>query len=169
MKGQEGMLDVAAFLSELDEGSQAALFNALAYKRQVEVVQGPTRLQQDYWSALCEALDIPRSRHPALGPFLASYGRARFDERVDELEKYIDRSCGELMRAPQRQAVRVQVLKSIVSYLHRCDVVCSPKAVINASAMRLGEAVDQAFPGYARAGLLHRVAPLARKQEERAA
>lgn len=154
--------DINALLAKLDDAAQAELFTALSYKRQQADRNGPTRLQQSYWDALGEAIGFLPGRRPPLNMFIQKFGRASYDSCVADLEAMIDASCGPVLRAPQRQAVRVQALRAVASYLERRDIPCTSKTVMNASKTMLADALDTAFPGYARARLLHRVAPMAR-------
>lgn len=147
----------AEILAGLDAAEQDKLYELLAFKRANSKAQ-PTRIQQMFWELICGALDMQRPL--PLAPFMTSYGKAKFDAKAADLAEFIDNGCGAgLLRLPVRQAVGERIIRALVSYMKTRDIVCTPTTVLNSFVM-LADAADSQYPGYAKARLLHRLAPI---------
>jgi hypothetical protein len=87
--------------------------------------------------------------------FLESYGRAKYAEKVQTVYEYVA-STRKFLRLPQVQALVALCLRCLANDLKSREIPTTPKIVLD-NLNFLAHAVDKAFPGYASAGLLHRL------------
>jgi hypothetical protein len=119
--------------------------------------------ERGLWMALSAVCRRPMSgtaSNSALAAFCQSYGRKQFQARLAELDAYLDSACGVKLRRPERDALRRIALQSLADRMSTWvsngrPLPIVPKTVLNSFEYLVG-AVEDDFPGYAEAGLLHR-------------
>lgn len=112
------------------------------------------------WECLNDALGISAKLRQPVGPFVKAMGAAKFKAAAAFVGAYVDEACGPALRLPMRQAMMTLVLKALAAHLAERDIPATPAVVLKSLTM-LSYAVEQRFPGYAGAKLLHRALPQA--------
>jgi len=113
------------------------------------------------WNAISEVCE---GRVPAYDNFAARYGKAKLNRDMAWLESYADKVSARKLSVPERQAVLKLVLGCLADHLRDVMVTKDGKYPKPTPDMlfkhldSLNMAVDWAFPGYAAARLLDRVA-----------
>jgi hypothetical protein len=132
------------------------LYDSLALEFSIESKTTPyTRLEQDTWETIC--LVCPEADVAGMRSRVNAYGRKRYAERCQEVEDFISMACPPAMRLVQRRAVRLVVLRCLKDWMRDAGIVVAVPSLLNSMSYMPG-AVDEAFPGYAAAKLLDRVA-----------
>jgi hypothetical protein len=107
--------------------------------------------EDETWAALaavCQAtIRLPM--------FTKRYGRAKYADASAMLHAYVQQYCGELSR-PVRVALLTRLLRCLRLYLTSHQMEPTPAAVLDQLG-RLAWAVEQQFPGYTAAGMLHKL------------
>lgn len=137
-------------IMELTREERDQLMSALALSTS-RTREPPTRDEQIVLDAISEVLDVPVRTEK----FLESYGRAKFSERAAEIIQFVSESRRAL-RAPQIRGLVEVCLRSLASDLRSREIPVSPRTILD-NIGSMPRAVDRRFPGYAAAGLLHKV------------
>jgi hypothetical protein len=118
---------------------------------------GAAELPNELWDAICEAIKTTgRSRQP-LGRFLESFGKSEYQRCSEQMDALIARAVPKGTRKPVVMAVRRVMIDTLIAHLDNRNIPVSPRSILNSFGM-LKYAVDQAYPGYIEAQLLHMVA-----------
>ena len=114
-----------------------------------------TTQEQTVWDAVNE---VCRTRAIPPAKFAQAYGVGNFRRALADVNAYIDTSCGAGLPLAHRRVVIRTVLECLVEYIQswKTPLAPSPKTLLD-TVGRLAHAVDQCFPGYADAKMLHRV------------
>ena len=110
-----------------------------------------THHQESVIRALLDTCDVKFSPHK----FISAYGKHKFAERVESVLEYMNDSRKYLLRAQTNSLIQL-CFRSLASELRRREIPVTPKTLLD-NVGSLPNAVDIRFPGYAAAGLLHRV------------
>jgi hypothetical protein len=116
------------------------------------------RLEVDTWEAIISA--CPDANRKNMAARINSYGRKRYTDKCVELDNYITNACSVLMRLSIRNGVRQAVLHCLLEWMGGAGIPVSVHTLLNCLDYLPG-AVEENFPGYSQAKLLHKVAPLA--------
>lgn len=167
------MANVNEVLEGLNERTQRALFDKLALQFKSRRVRHDkqdefSHDERSLWSALVIAANRPEPSSvgaaKALSHFCASYGRPRFRDALDEVDMFIDEACGARLSRPQMDFMRRLVLKSLAGEMAHWSTEDGrqfpiiPRTLLN-NLDHMPPAVENDFPGYAAARLLHRILP----------
>lgn len=159
-------------LDQLDAYERKQIWNHLLAENGGQIDNRASRRRQmpfsreevELWIALELASGRRRLRHEseaALGNWCSTHGRDRFRSFASDVESYISDSCGALMRRSVRDEVRRQIIDCLGKMMREWEnIPVAPNSLINCIDY-LPSAVEQNFPGYADAGMLHKVARLA--------
>jgi len=148
-------------ISRLDADAQDELRARMAH-REVRSLRGGVSTNQQYlWDAVCDVI----GRRIPLADYAKTYGVAKFKSRLSQINAYLDRSIRSNLSEPHRRAVAKAVLQCLHERLSRQRAEGYGggnyhKVMLN-RIDELGDAVEEAFPGYAAAGLLDRVVLMA--------
>lgn len=105
------------------------------------------------WEALCA---VSEGRSVPMAHFAESYGKGKLKRDLDWLNDYADRVCARKLTVTERGVVLRFMLGCLAEHLSdRHDI--RPKTMLN-SLDSLPSALDWAFPGYADARLIDRIA-----------
>lgn len=119
--------------------------------------------EEEVWRMLTRVLESRGARHlPPLPVFvkLQRVGRRRYSQAADTAQTFVDKACGLApLRRIEREEVLYQCFECLASWLHGRKSPVTPQSMILNMAM-LSHAVDQAFPGYADAQMLHQIVML---------
>ena len=88
-------------------------------------------------------------------------GAKKFDAAMEYVDEFVERSCGILMRRGQRMIVIEECLLCLCQYIRSARAPVTALTVVR-NIDKMAEAVNRAFPGYAKARLLHVVVTLKR-------
>ena len=93
------------------------------------------------------------------GVLLKSYGKARFAADAERLASFIEAATrGALLRKPVRITLAARIIDCLDKHTKKWRQGTGPSSILNMMAY-LEDAVDAAYPGYAQAGMLHRIVP----------
>ena len=154
-------MDIQA-IDALDTQQQRELYDLLAFRLKNTKV-AYTAAEVELWDAVGTALDKSAKERRPLALFVAGnggtggFGRARYADAVSTLNAVLDRALPEVTRKPVRMQVRTLMLRSLARYLTAMNVPTTEKSLLNNLGI-LEHAVDQTYPGYIAARLLHRIA-----------
>lgn len=137
-------------MMELSREERGRLMSALSFMDR----RSETTLSRDEQHVLNVLSEVCETRIQTT-KFLEQYGRRRFAERVEELLTFIS-DTRRYLRQVQVQSLVVTCLRCLASELRGREIPVTPRTVLNNMSM-LRHAVDRRFPGYASAGLLHKV------------
>ena len=145
-------------LDALPASEQRAIFDRLAHRfnNAGNKAASLSALESETWEALCEALG---QGHVPPAPFITSFGKARYKESCEAIRKYLESGAG-IQRKPVMVKLTKMVLRCLVNWLRNSGAQPTPSRVFSSISM-LPLAVDESYPGYADAGLLARIAPIA--------
>jgi hypothetical protein len=141
-----------------------------AFDKSAKPVRGSPTIEHAYvYEALCRAL--PPDRYPpAMKALRATFARvADFDDALTWVDSYVTRSCGRINMA-SRLAVTTTAFVCLFRFMTKMRIRNTEGEFhgipVTAGTMLhhirwVPDAVDAAFPGYAEAGLLDRVATAA--------
>lgn len=153
------MADFDRLMAELDTlttEDRRAMLDYLQFQDSQETVSTnpPTRAMVETFDALVSALG-PSMGRAGLGPMLKNVGRRRFEEACYLIDGFIKRACSVKLKAPEHQELRRRLIRCYVEFLR--DIPGFPVTIENSvrNIHLFSQAVDDAFPGYAEAGLLH--------------
>jgi len=99
-------------------------------------------------------MDACRSNMPYSRLF-ETYGRKHFDDKVHIVLGFIE-SYRKLLRRPQVQGLATMCLKCLVKHMQSREIPVTVKTVLDSLEL-MPHAVNKAYPGYADAGMLHRL------------
>lgn len=114
------------------------------------------------WQALAVYRAIRREvtamseRDEAAERFVRDYGQKKFDEKLDFAFQYIS-ATREVMRRPQVEALLCLVFNCLASDMRQRSVPVTGKTLLD-QLNYAPHAVDQRYPGYAEARMLHCIA-----------
>lgn len=140
-------------INSLPEGEKKMLL------RELDRPAGATTLG---WQALAVYHAIRREvtamseRDEAAERFARDYGQKKFDEKVDFAFQYIS-ATREVMRRPQVEALLCLVFSCLASDMRQRSVPVTGKTLLDQLSYA-PHAVDQRYPGYAAASMLHCIA-----------
>ena len=155
------MMDMAE-IDKMTKEEQRQLHDLLSHRLAAAPSYTPKELAT--WNEICSV--IPGQSRRSLSSFLkgangnGGFGRKNYQDRVTDLDTLVERSIPALTRRPVKDAVRQEVLQCLVEWLEDRQIPVTPSTLLN-SMDSLHHAVDRAYPGYMRAKLLHRIAPVA--------
>lgn len=154
--------DLLASVDKLSADKQKQLFNYLDYKLASKEVAGGNAALREAWDGLMDALGYAGSYRPRMQDVLRQLGQKRGQAALMQVDSFIARSVSAALRRPAKIALRALVWRCLLELLRERGErsVDAPTALKNAHL--IGQAVDQQFPGYADARLLHFVVPAAR-------
>lgn len=112
----------------------------------------------ELWAAILQALKLPRGQ--PLAPFLVRFGKQRYAVCVTIIEELLADALPPVTRRPVMRAVQQMLLRCLISNLTARGIAVTPTVLLS-NFSRLRPVIDQAFPGYIEAKLLHRIAPMA--------
>lgn len=144
-------------LDGLTAKDKQELYNRLAFELRDDSLAAFSADESDLWDGMLEALRVAAKARQPLATFAGKVGRSKYAEQAASVRAYLDTSCAPVIRRPQRQAVLRTLLGCLVSHLTTRAIPTTPQVLFNSLGV-LPFAVDQRFPGYAGARLLHRVA-----------
>lgn len=151
-------LDADALLATIEtlpSGEQRRLFDQLAYK------QSNTKRKAEFSpdeKHVIEAMHhVCRGRPGSVEGSVKNYGRRKFADDVEYVLHYIRKAAGSRLRREHEQALLNVIMRCLAQQLERRGLMVSPNLLLN-NLDYLEHAVDQQFPGYADARMLHRVA-----------
>lgn len=144
--------------SLLSPEQRRELYDQLAYEFRGVTGKGvrgdiPTEL----WDVIGDALQGAH-RQP-VRRFVEDYGKARYLACAEQLEALIVLAVPSGTRKPVVMAVRRCMIDCLITHLRRRNIPVTPAVIMNSFVM-LRHAIEQAYPGYIDAQLLHRVAEL---------
>jgi hypothetical protein len=154
-------------LESLTAADRRELYDRLTYELQRDAERTVPVTSRIMWDAIQDAIeaylddDMPARRVP-MSVIRKQIGNKRFDEAMLFVDEFVERSCGILMRRPQRVVVVRECLICLCQYLRSVRVPVTGLALVR-NLDKLAGAVDRAFPGYAKAKLLHVVVTLKAK------
>lgn len=100
---------------------------------------------------------LPHCKNPPpLGRLLETYGARKYKQRVSELYEYVD-AARKFLRPPELAALLELCVNCLALDIQRRGSIPVTPATLLDSVSRIEIAVDDQFPGYADAGLLHRM------------
>jgi len=149
-------MDHAAFIAGLSAADRAELLARLARDdgKARAGGKGYPADQLELWDMLnevCGKLPMP------MGVFIKQYGVAKFAAAAAMLDAFVMEATPDLTRRPVTRAVKAVCLECIGDYLRGRRIVAGPSVILGMMSI-VRQCVDQAFPGYADAKLLHHVA-----------
>jgi len=116
------------------------------------------------WRIMGETLRAHSATHiPPLGVFVRvpGVGRQRYSDAVDNVNSFLDQSCGTELRLIERQAVLRSCLDCLAARLVKRNIPVSPRSMFLNLGL-LHAAVEDAFPGYAANRMLQHVVTMRR-------
>lgn len=114
--------------------------------------------EQDLWDALCVALNV---RAPiSLNKFVDTFGVSKYREAVTAAHGYLTQSCALILRRPSRKVLLATIMECLVDNVRERGIPVTPGTVLG-NIGTLAFAVEESFPGYADARMLHRIATVA--------
>ena len=157
----------AAVIDTLSVKDQQELHALLTYKLR-KARPDLTANEHAFWDAINDALGRAVKERLPLSMFLdgkaggTGYGRTKYAEKLAEVEHVLESAIPALSRLPLKRSVMLIMIKCLVKYLTAIDIPATPKTLLNNTGL-LVHAIDQVFPGYIAARLLHRVAVLGQR------
>lgn len=144
------------FLDSLTDAERRALHTKLSYD--LASAGGKSREFSDKETALWRDLGdaLPTMHRQPLAAFAERFGLRRYSDAADAFERVAARALPGVVRKPIRDAVRVRMLRCLADMLLGMHVPATAASVLN-NIHQIEFAVDQQFPGYIAAGLLHRI------------
>lgn len=138
-------------IQQLTAGERARLLSNLKFQENNANTHDFSREEQCVFDALMQlsGVRIPKNK------FLEKYGTKKFSGSVQELYGFID-SYRRFLRQPQINGLAFLCLRCLAQDLRRRELPVTPKVLLDNLSI-LPYAVDRAFPGYMRAGMLHKV------------
>ena len=112
-------------------------------------------LSRDEQHIFSTVMDLTGARMPA-AKFFEIYGRAKFEQRCFDFLEIVSDSRQHL-RPVQVCGLIELCLRALASELRAREIPVSPRTMFDNFGM-IPHALDQRYPGYAAAGLLHRLA-----------
>lgn len=146
-------IDIAALSPE----EKQSLYDSLAYDLRGAAQHKPDEKAQTFWNDLNDALDVPKGGRRPLSSFLEvveNKGKVRL--AVEILDGLMLQALPPRPSRTLRIQVRDLVLRCLAGYLRARGVPTTPTTLLN-NFDKLRSAVDQEYPGYISAQLLHRV------------
>ena len=143
-------------LASLTLSEKRALYDSLAFdlRGNVPVDERMTVL----WNDINAALQLPKTGRRSLASFLEGAGnRPRMASAVEIMDSLLVQALPARTSRTVRVQVRDMVLRCMVDWLRSRSIPPSPSAMLN-NFEKLRAVVDQAFPGYISAQMLHYVA-----------
>jgi hypothetical protein len=150
----------AVDIAEFSEADQRSLYDQLSFKFASQGRQ-PSPQQEASWGAILRALGLEKRAMP-LPNVIERMGRAKFELAMEGLQNFISDACGVLLKRPERTAVEEMAIQCLIEYLEDRDIPVTPMILLRQMAF-LPHAVDRAYPGYADAKMLHRVAKIRKR------
>lgn len=148
-------------LAALTPDQRRELYDRLGYEfRDTALVHSPEELE--LWDAINDSVGLGRRARPPFSTFVTSYGKRRFAMCVALMDDLLDEALAPMTRRPVKHAVRLMLLKCLCDNIRARNLLVSATMLCNNFSI-LRAVVDQNFPGYIEAKLLHRVAPMAVK------
>lgn len=153
-------LDMSFDPATLTPDERRQLYDQLAYEfRGLNSKGVAVMVERELYDDLCEALGTEVRHRMSLAKFVESYGRAKYEACAEQLNALVRLAVPKGTRRPVVMAVRRCILDCLISHLKGRGIPVTPKVSLNAFVM-LRHAVEQAYPGYIDAKMLHRVAEL---------
>lgn len=118
---------------------------------------GAAELPNELWDAINDALHSAGKHRVPLNRFLETYGKARYQVCSEQLDALIQRAVPKVTRKPVVMAVRRIMIDCLIAHLANRNIPATPTVILNSFGM-LKYAIDQAYPGYIEAQLMHQVA-----------
>jgi hypothetical protein len=112
------------------------------------------------WDAINEQVGQRRNLGDVLAKCGKEYTRAAFADDVEYVMGWFDRGCGQRINRTQRQAIVNTAVDCLARQMTRSQAPVVHKTLVQ-QLTSLPSALDRAFPGYADAKLLDRVAAIA--------
>lgn len=143
------------FLTDMTLEEKKALSDQLAF----ELRGGKAPISDaayELWDALSETVGQKAVKAHLLR-FLEDFGKAKYANAVEVCEHLLTAAVPKGTRKPIVMAVRRVVLACLADHLRAQNIPATPRVILNNIGM-LRYAVDQQYPGYIDAQLLHRVA-----------
>lgn len=113
----------------------------------------------ELWDALGDVLRAHGKGRQPLSTFITDFGRAKYASCVEQIETLLVEAAPPGVRKTVVMALRRIVLECLAQHLKAASIPVTPRVMLNSFGL-LRYAVDQQFPGYIAAQLLHRVATL---------
>jgi hypothetical protein len=142
-------------LAGMTKAEKQALHDRLSYElKSKRSAASYTSNETEVWECLLDALgSVSRMPLPA---FVDKFGLANYRTAAAEIEKYVASACPADTRKPVRLALTTELLRCLVSHLNTRTIPATPGVMLR-SLMVLPFAVEQRYPGYAQARMLHRI------------
>lgn len=143
--------------STLTADERRQLYDQLAYEfRGVSGKGIKVDVPPELWDVIGDVLE---GRRQPLARFLEDYGKANYIACAAQLEALIVKAVPKGTRKPVVMAVRRCMIDCLISRMQARGIPVTPKSILNCFVM-LRQAIEEAYPGYIDAQLLHRVAEL---------
>lgn len=147
----------------LSASERANLLAQVAHREAI-IPYEPSREDREVWSALGRLSPPGTVPHRSLDQFLRDkaqgVSRREWGEAVEAIIHFCDQAEPVRRRDEDRAALLDLVLECLAADMQKRKEWVTPKTILEALP-RLHIAVDQAFPGYIAAGLLHKLIRLA--------
>lgn len=144
--------------SLLTADERRELFNQLAFEFRGSK-GSRADIPSELWDVIGDALEQNPGHRRPLPRFLEDYGKARYLACAKQLEALIIQAVPKGTRKPVVMAVRRCMIDCLIAHLRARNIPATPAVILNSFVM-LRHAIEQAYPGYIDAQLLHRVAEL---------
>ena len=119
--------------------------------------QAWTALEQDVWLALSrELLNRLHLETTPLTVFAHSFGAEKYKAIVTRLDAYVQTACDEPLHRTHKVALFRCAFGCVIEHFQEAGIPVTPTSILS-NAARIPQIVDEAFPDYASARLLHRV------------
>lgn len=148
---QDDLLDLHERIAMLPDNVRQQLVSELSHAQHLRPIRDLTSKEQAFYDAVLGVCD----RYVSYKLVLPRYGLAKFMEKSDEAYSFVD-DTRRYLRPPQVKVLLDVAMKCLAADLRSRELPVTPTLLLNQMG-RLTFAVDQCFPGYARAGILHRI------------
>jgi hypothetical protein len=138
-------------IQQLSAAERAQLLSNLKFQDSAPKSYDLSREDRCVYAALLQLSGV----RMAASKFLEQYGTRKFTSKVADVYAFIS-STRKFLRQQQTEALVVLCLQCLAEDLQRRDIPVTPKVLLDNLAS-LQYAVDRCFPGYVRAGLLHKI------------
>ena len=145
---------MAIDLDSLSAAEKQELYAQLAFSMQDQ--DDASDLPRELWDAMLHVLQLEGKSRMTLKAFVRGYGRAKYIQRGEELDKLLAAALPAYTRKQTVVAVRRIILGCLVQRMNQKGIPVSPTSILRCFPW-MRAAVDAAYPGYIDAQLLHKV------------
>lgn len=142
-------------LASLTAEEKRALYDQLAYDLRGSVA--PDERMQALWNDMHDALKVPKSARRGLNSFLEGAGnRPKLLLAVETMDALLVQALPPRCSRTVKIGVRMVALECLIDWLRAHSIPPTPATMLN-NFDKLRAIVDQSFPGYIAAQMLHHV------------